>query len=329
MNERVVSRLVWVGIVVPALAGVVGAALQWSWAGQVPDPIAIHWGVGGQPDGAGALALTAVLTLAVTLLMPVLLALGVLPHVRRGERSWAYRAMAATSAGLGVFLAALLTWSVAVQRGLDSWTEAPSITTGLIVALGVGLIVGLLGWVVQPRQHFTPPPAAPAEPLRLDPGERAMWARTAQASPGVLGLLLGLALLLTVGAAVAFVIADAGVAAALAAAAALVGLTTAALMVFHVRVDHSGLEARALLGWPRLRVPLDDVASVEVNDVSGLAEFGGWGLRHRPGATGVVLRSGEALRVTRSSGRQLVVTVDDATTAAALLEALLQQRQAG
>jgi hypothetical protein len=40
------------------------------------------------------------------------------------------------------------------------------------------------------------------------------------------------------------------------------------------------------------------------------------------GSFGIVLRAGEALQVTRRDGRRFTVTVDDAATAAALLEAL-------
>ncbi|MBD3752872.1 MAG: hypothetical protein IE935_10685 [Micrococcales bacterium] len=43
------------------------------------------------------------------------------------------------------------------------------------------------------------------------------------------------------------------------------------------------------------------------------------------GRRGVVLRRGEALEVTRRSGRVFVVTVDDASTASALLIALRQR----
>lgn len=328
MRRSVVSRLAVMGIAVPAIAGLVGAVLQVIWSPQVPHPIAIHWGVGGEPDGSGPLALTVVLTLVLTLAMPLWIAVGVVPHVRRGERSWVYRMLGATSAGLGVLLATLLTWTVAIQRGLDSWTQAPSIVPGLIVALLAGAAVTALAWALQPAQHAPAPAASTVEPLHLAPGERAMWARTAHASRGIVALLLGLTIALVVGAVAALVAASSGLAIWLAGTALLLGLIASATTVFHVRVDDSGLEVRSLMGWPRLRVPLSDVASVTVGDIHGLTEFGGWGLRSAPGATGVILRSGEALRVTRASGRELVVTVDDAATAGALLEALMRKREA-
>lgn len=47
------------------------------------------------------------------------------------------------------------------------------------------------------------------------------------------------------------------------------------------------------------------------------------------GATGVVLRSGEAIEVQRTGGRRFVVTVDDAQTGAALLGTLVARSRAG
>lgn len=56
--------------------------------------------------------------------------------------------------------------------------------------------------------------------------------------------------------------------------------------------------------------------------VNPMGDFGGWGLRLSvDGRVGVVLRTGEALQITRRKGRPFVVTVDDAETAAAVLSA--------
>jgi len=56
-------------------------------------------------------------------------------------------------------------------------------------------------------------------------------------------------------------------------------------------------------------------------------EFGGWGVRTSvaTGATGVVLRSGEAIEIHRTGGRRFLVTVDDAATGAALLATLAER----
>jgi hypothetical protein len=56
-----------------------------------------------------------------------------------------------------------------------------------------------------------------------------------------------------------------------------------------------------------------------------MADFGGWGFRWvigptRKGRWGLVTRRGPGLEVFRHDGRSIVVTVDDAGTAAAVLE---------
>jgi hypothetical protein len=56
-----------------------------------------------------------------------------------------------------------------------------------------------------------------------------------------------------------------------------------------------------------------------------LTELGGWGYRVRPERSGFVLRSGEGIVLRLTDGREFVVTVDDAATAAALFNAYLDR----
>jgi len=90
-----------------------------------------------------------------------------------------------------------------------------------------------------------------------------------------------------------------------------------------VTVDRRGLIARSLLPRPRVIVPLDEIEDARVVTVEPLREFGGWGVRAGLGGrVGVILRRGEALEVRRTGNRGVVVTVDDAATAAAVLNTL-------
>jgi hypothetical protein len=90
-----------------------------------------------------------------------------------------------------------------------------------------------------------------------------------------------------------------------------------------IRVDGTGLTIRSAIGWPRIRVPLNEVLRADVTQVRPLRDYGGWGLRvGRGGRIGVVLRSGDALLVQRTGGRSIAVSLDGAYTAAGLLNAL-------
>lgn len=88
-------------------------------------------------------------------------------------------------------------------------------------------------------------------------------------------------------------------------------------------VDADGLRVRGT-GVQLLHIPIPEVAAADVVDhVDPFWEFGGWGLRvDVHGRTGVVSRAGEALRVTRGDDTQVLITVDDAASAAATLNSL-------
>ena len=99
---------------------------------------------------------------------------------------------------------------------------------------------------------------------------------------------------------------------------------------WRVRVDHTGLTVRPPLGWPTYRVALAEVADASITTVVPLGEFGGYGVRFGPGRRlGVITRGGDALEVKRRDGRTVVVTVDDAGTAAGLLTTLAAQSAKG
>lgn len=76
--------------------------------------------------------------------------------------------------------------------------------------------------------------------------------------------------------------------------------------------------------WPTKVVPLARVVSASAIHLEPL-RWGGWGYRWVPWrkATAIVVRRGPALVLTLTSGRRLLVTVDDAEAAADRVNALL------
>jgi hypothetical protein len=102
---------------------------------------------------------------------------------------------------------------------------------------------------------------------------------------------------------------------------------TALFTIIRVRTDEVGLTVEfGLVPWLRKRVPLARIRDAGHRDVRAFRDFGGWGYRIKGGATGIVQRSGDALAVRLDSGREFVVTVDDARTGAAVLNGLLTPR---
>ncbi|MBF9337153.1 hypothetical protein G3N30_13305 [Microbacterium lacticum] len=220
-------------------------------------------------------------------------------------------------------MAVLSTGTVLGQVGLGSAQDAPSIALPVLVALAAAIVAGVAGWMLQPHQPYRPTLVA-GKDVHLAAGERAVWLQRVQlARGGAITLGVALVLLLATTLVTGFAGAPAGVLAITIAVTLVLALLVATTVAFHVRVDETGLTVNSVVGIPRVHVPLSDIDRVEAVQVNPMGEFGGWGLRWAPGGGfGVVLRSGPGIRVRRTGGKVFTVTVDDAATGAALLEAL-------
>ncbi|WP_062517350.1 DUF1648 domain-containing protein [Demequina gelatinilytica] len=321
------GRAAAVGVVAPAVLSVGALAAIVAMIGDLPDPVATHWS-GSGPDGFSSPELVLVMTGAVGGALPIALGVSVLGSIRRGERGFVLRLLPSVALGLSTLMGVLMVGSIAMQRGLPDAADAPSILPVLAWGLGAALVAGATGWLVQPRHEATAPAAAPARPLALAPGERAVWVGRSEMRPAALAAIIGGVAVATLAALANWVVGDTAVAIVVTCVALLLAVLAASLTVFHVRVDASGLTVRSAARLVRMRVPAEDVASASAIEVSGLSQFGGYGIRHIPGATAVVLRSGSALEVTRGSGRRFVVTLDDAATAASVLAAVAEDAHA-
>ncbi|MGC4174478.1 hypothetical protein [Demequina sp.] len=325
MNDaRIARRFTIVGVVVPLALTVLAIAAQLMLLPHTPDPLAIHWGSGGV-DGSGPGWTYVVITAAMGAGLPLWLGLSARPRLKAGSRGWSFRFLSAIALGFSVFGAIAMTWAVAMQVGLDSWTQAPDIDPAIITGALVGLGAGLVGYAVQPKL-VTVFEQIPAAHVSVAAGERVVWLGVAKAGKGSVAAITSAAALLFLGAVAAWLGGAFPVMWILLGVALLVTAAGLTMMEADVRVDANGIEVRGPAGWPRSSVALDNVASATAITVEALGSFGGWGWRRVPGAMGVILRSGEALRVERKEGHALVVTVDDAATAAALLTTLAEQR---
>ncbi|MGY4645930.1 hypothetical protein [Cellulomonas sp. URHB0016] len=217
-------------------------------------------------------------------------------------------------------MSTLVLGTLGLQRGIADWTQAPSADGVVLLTLLAGIVAAALGAVLTPGDRPAPTTDhVPDDAARLPLGaaERAGWVRHVR-SRGVLVVVVSV--LLVPALVVAVVLRTP---AALVPAVPVATLLVASMASFTVRVDGRGLAVRSGLGWPRQSVPLDEVVRAEVVQVQPFRDFGGWGYRvGRAGRVGIVVRSGDGLLVERTGGRSLVVTVDDAATAAALLNTL-------
>lgn len=305
--RRVVSTIV---LPLAVLAAIVLPAVL--LADRLPSPLATHWSGGGEPngstDGGVFVGATAALWLAVWATL--------LPRVRRRERQFAVP----WALGLGGFLVGIVTLTVVVNLDAPTWSAADDLPLVLAFVGPTAAALLLAGAGLTLEQSF--PPASTAGSVtapsttHLQPGERFFWsggARSAWWFPlalGVVGVLCGAA---------AFV----GGAPTVLLLVLAVALPLLALWSSRTRltVSPDGVQARLGARYPRRVVPVASIVGAEAIDVIPL-QWGGWGWRMTPKATALIVRRGEGVRLRLTSGRDLVVTVDDAATAASLINDL-------
>lgn len=294
--------------------------------GELPARIATHWGIDGTPDGSSS-------TTAFVLGVVALWSIGWIALTAQLRARETLRLTVAPFAwGVMWFGAALGVAIVLANDGARRWWDADdlSLPLALLPVLAGALGAAAAAWPERDRPA-TPPTratddeaAAPGVGLRA--GERAAWSAHVRSRVNTTGAVVA-GVALGTGAFVA-----GGPAAWILGSAALVAVAgLATLSELEASVTERGLTlALGPFGLPRRVVPLAQIATADRVDVDPW-RYGGWGYRKLPrrrGGTAIVLRAGEGLRLTLTDGRELVVTVPDASTAAALLRDLRDLRDA-
>ncbi|MYT28111.1 MULTISPECIES: hypothetical protein [unclassified Streptomyces] len=287
-------------------------------AGRLPDRLASGFGLDGRPNGYSSPQAFLVVCLVVLLVLGA----GIGLFIRHRTPVWGGRVLVGTgwftAVTLGAPVAAILLGNAgAAGPGavrLPAWL--------LAATLAAGAAAGVLAWLLAGPDAPAPRTGTGAAGrLDLPAGVRAGWSRTVSSLPLALvgGLLTAVGILqIVLGALLGGAVMGLG-------GALVVGCCSA-----RVTVDRRGLTVQpALLPFPLRRIPLAKVAEATSRSIAALSEYGGWGYRIRPGGSGLLLRSGEGVVLRLTNGREFVVTVDDAATAAALLNTYLDRRRSG
>lgn len=323
------TRMIVVGVALPvaiSLAGVVAVLVSLPL---LPDPIAVHWGPSGAPDGFGApwLALVLPPVIVAGYCAFVLSATGLTKLT--GVITVNQKLIVAIAPFLAVVVTGVIAGATVMQRGVADAADAGSIFPVLIGSFVGGIALALASW-------FLLPAASPWEPvtdtdelphLDLDDTARAVWVQ--QAVPArALGIPVTIILVVAMVAGGVLLWFAAPLAAFLVYVLAMGALMVLVIgtLYWRVTVDGRGFRAVSVVGFPRFVIPLQEVESANDIVVRPVGDFGGWGLRWGGrGRFGIILRAGVALEVRRKDGRQLVVTVPRARTGAALLNSLAQR----
>lgn len=291
-------------------------------ADDLPDPLATHFSADGADGFTGRVAtmgIAAALAVGFGVLFAAILVVANrqgAPLRRPDTTLDPNRVLIASAWGVGALLGVVLFASTRANLGLTDAAQATLPGWTFPVAAVIALLFGAAGWLIAPAGPVAADPPAAVEPLPIGHGERVSWSRQVT-SPWM--LLTGLTSLV-IGVAVGVVVHP-----VVGAIAVFAGLFAVQLAVVRVVVDRRGLTVGSgLLGWPRWRLAPAEISEVTATDISP-AHFGGYGFRLVPGATAVVLRGGPGIVVTRRSGRQFAVSVDDAETGAAVLAGVVQK----
>ncbi|MEO7122135.1 MAG: hypothetical protein ABI400_03245 [Lacisediminihabitans sp.] len=242
------------------------------------------------------------------------------------------------------------------MAGMNAWIPAIAIAVTVFHALGLGvgsvvlnasplapalplaggavlaIVAALLTWRLLPLEAAADSAVQAADRLPVKAGEVAAWTGKLDLPAWFVSLIAGIAAIL-VGLGVLLVLTRGWHIWPVFFAPTVLFLVILLTAQFSVTAGPRGFVVRSAIGWPRLSVPVSELAKAGVVAVDPLADFGGWGIRwvvgpSRKGRWGVVTRRGPGLEVVRSDGRSIVVTVDDAGTAAAILETYVKQRDA-
>ncbi|MDT0492723.1 DUF1648 domain-containing protein [Streptomyces griseus] len=290
---------------------------------RLPTRLASHFDLSGKADGHIDRSAYVLVTAPLLLLLGALWALMAVGGRFYGR---AHRWLTGGGWAVAAFLQYVLSATLIVNLGAPEGGAATDFPMWhLAVALGAAVLAGAVGLLLA---RLVPAPEDPdagkspedRERIALADGEVAGWARTT----GAWWLPLSALVIVATGAVLGYEtnwFAGAPV--------LLLGLLVLTFSRVHVTVDRRGLTVSGLLPRPRVRVPLERIEAADSRPVNAVAEFGGWGYRIRPGRTGFIVRSGEAVVARRRGGRDFVVTVEDSATAAALLNTLVDRHRAG
>jgi hypothetical protein len=278
-------------------------------------PLIVHWG-GNGADRTGPWWTYAILIAAIG--VPIVAGTGF--FLARATQLSGFNAwMPAVVVGVTVF------HTIGLGVAVVLFNHSPLVP--LVPLLGgavLGVIAALVTWRVLPHEEPLPPSVPRADSIPVKSTEVAAW--TGRFIPP--GALVGI----IVGAIVAIVVLDLVLNITTRVHTLAIWIAPAILMIvlvstaeFRIRASSAGLTVRSAIGWPAFRIPANDIARAGVVTIDPLADFGGWGLRWvvGPGGKGrwaLASHKGEALEVVRKDGRSMVISVEDAATAAAVLE---------
>ena len=311
-----------IGAAVTGVLPLAVVGMTWfAWQDKLPGDLASHWSGTGRPDDfmSTGTALTVGLSLTG---IPAIIGLvaafisTLRPAVLRGILGFA-----GMLSGMGAS-----TWLVSAGLTLRAGSAEDAVLGWWLAAVMGSFLFGAVPYFIAPKPKFTTGKFEHRMPLAEQ--ETGAWSRTITSK---MLLWMPVALLGLTGLIYIPALLNDEFSAVWIGGATMLLSTVIVAMIAHlqVTVDWRGLRIVSTLGRiPLKRIPLENIASVEVTEIRP-AEWGGWGYRVMPGRSAVVMGAGPGLIVTTTAGKQFAVTVPDPDSAASLLLALRDRKHDG
>ncbi len=289
-------------VVLPALIVFAAFVPLIAFRSRYPDPIAVHWGFTGPPNGEMSFLLYVALLAAGMLLAWFALAAG-------SRVSMPSAPLAATIYFILGLVAVVNVQIVVANLDAPTWQEAESMSVWFLIgAIAAAMVAATVGWLGAGGSD-----GVPVDEL-MAPGVAPEGSWSGSASNGWLATLSVAPVVLAVFLEPIWMV--------LMIAIAIVMVSFSSV---RVTAESDGVTiAIGPFGWPSQHIPIDEVTGAEAFEIKPMA-YGGWGYRVRSGVRAFVIRGGPAIRVGRETGPDTLVTVDDAQIGAVSIGALARR----
>jgi hypothetical protein len=295
---------------------------------RLPEPMASHWGPSGAPDGSTSFVALLVLQVGMWVLIGGVTCAVALRDSGVLRRRASRTGLGALLGGGGLFVVGLQLVTLSANLDVATWSEADSLSWGVLLVVVVLLLGGWLGALAaRPGpDEFPRSSGTETETIQLPPGRRVVWVSSVRN-----GWLTGIGVsLIAAGAGLAAIVLFSGIGGLWPFAVIIVvGLLTLTCGSARAQITEDGLRiSYGPLRRPRTHIPIERVQRAW-SEERFPHQVGGWGIRGLPGSVTVILRGGECLVVDYVSGGRFAISIDDAERGAALLNALVAKTPAG
>lgn len=319
-KQKISIQYVIGALLVPFVILLVGTFLPLSWKADLPTNLPLHWGTDG-PDRWGDVNALVMPVMAIgAVIVVIMCVLG----AKISKEILPQRVMVVTNNFLAGLFTAITISTAAGSRHLADASQVEISNWWIFGGMLGGTLIGaVLAWLIPARTPSHTDTAPPVDAVRapLSDSEHAVWLQREVSVPS-----------LWVGSFAIIAITVSAIYSQLWGILALPVVLTAlfaTMFIWDLRVDATGFSCASGLKVFRRAIPLAEIVEAKVVDTRALRDFGGWGWRTAlDGATGIILRSGESLELTLTDDRVFVVTTKDATSAAGLVNTLLERSRA-